>query len=127
MLFVYTKEVQNVEAKSTSHCHGGNLKSLIDSHRRPFCNADKALNLLKEGNARFVCGKVDNCQVGVFAAYAFRHGYAIIDKRLHIPKKWFSDAYRDKFKLPPNVLFRTKPQFAVNMLTDISDQGLPFR
>jgi SRSO17 transposase len=39
-------------------------------------------------------GKVDNCQVGVFAAYLSVYGYALIDKRLHIPEKWFADDYR---------------------------------
>ena len=33
-------------------------------------------------------GKVENCQVGVFAAYASPHGYALVDKRLFIPEKW---------------------------------------
>jgi SRSO17 transposase len=40
------------------------------------------------GVARQYCGtigKVDNCQVGVFAVYASEHGYAIVDKRLFIP------------------------------------------
>ena len=39
------------------------------------------------GVARQYCGtigKVDNSQVGVFAAYASRHGYALVDKRLFI-------------------------------------------
>jgi len=37
------------------------------------------------GVARQYCGnvgKVENCQVGVFSAYASRHGYALLDKRL---------------------------------------------
>ena len=34
-------------------------------------------------------GKVDNCQVGVFAGYVSEHGYALIDKRLYVPEKWF--------------------------------------
>ena len=34
-------------------------------------------------------GKVENCHVGVFAAYASRYGYALLDKRLYIPEKWF--------------------------------------
>lgn len=49
------------------------------------------------GVARQYCGtvgKVDNCQVGVFAGYASEHGYALIDKRQFIPKKWCTDAYR---------------------------------
>jgi SRSO17 transposase len=35
-------------------------------------------------------GKVDNCQVGVFSAYASPFGYALLDKRLFIPEKWFN-------------------------------------
>ena len=48
------------------------------------------------GVARQYCGslgKVENCQVGVFAAYASRQGYALIDKRLFLPEPWFTDAY----------------------------------
>ena len=47
------------------------------------------------GVARQYCGnlgKVDNCQVGVFAAYASRQGYALVDKRLFLPEQWWSDA-----------------------------------
>jgi SRSO17 transposase len=44
--------------------------------------------------ARQYCGgigKVENSQVGVFAAHATRHGYCILDHRLFIPEKWFGD------------------------------------
>jgi hypothetical protein len=46
------------------------------------------------GVARQYCGslgKVENCQVGVFAAYASRQGYALVDKRLFLPEPWFSE------------------------------------
>jgi SRSO17 transposase len=42
------------------------------------------------GVARQYCGslgKVENCQVGVFAAYASRRGYALVDKRLFMPEQ----------------------------------------
>ena len=48
------------------------------------------------GVARQYCGttgKVDNCQVGVFSAYASRYGYALLDKQLFLPEKWFSPEY----------------------------------
>jgi SRSO17 transposase len=48
------------------------------------------------GVARQYCGtlgKVENCQVGVFAGYASRHGYALVDKRLFLPEVWWTDAY----------------------------------
>ena len=94
---------------------------------------------VKKGNdsigvAKQYCGtigKVENCQVGVFSAYASEHGYGLVDKRLYIPKKWFSDEYhhrRVKCKLPEEVEFRTKPQLAAEMLTDIAkQQTLPFK
>ncbi len=83
--------------------------------------------------ARQYCGtigKVDNCQVGVFAAYTSRHGYALIDKRLYIPEQWFADDYspkREKCKLPSDVKFKTKPQLAAEMLRISAKQQLPFR
>ena len=67
-------------------------------------------------------GKVENCQVGVFAAYASPHGYALVDKRLFIPEKWFTDEYsqrRRKCDLPEDITFMSKPQLAAEMLKDM--------
>jgi SRSO17 transposase len=76
-------------------------------------------------------GKVENCQVGVFAAYASPHGYALVDKRLYIPEKWFGDAYSDrrrKCELPEEVQFRSKPQLAAEMFNTLCTEGqIPFR
>ena len=76
-------------------------------------------------------GKVDNCQVGVFAAYVSESGYALVDKRLFIPDKWFADDYlerRQKCKLPQEMVFRTKPELAVEMLNAINKEDvLPFK
>jgi SRSO17 transposase len=86
------------------------------------------------GVARQYCGtigKVDNCQMGVFAAYTSAHGYALIDKRLYIPEQWFSDDYsekREKCKLPAEIKFQTKPQLAAEMLKYLAaKQQIPFR
>jgi SRSO17 transposase len=84
------------------------------------------------GVARQYCGtlgKVENCQVGVFMAYASPHGYALLDKRLFIPEKWFGPEYaqkRKKCELPPTVQFRTKPQLAVEMLEGVLGR-VPFK
>jgi len=76
-------------------------------------------------------GKVENCQVGVFAAYVSGNGYALIDKRLFIPEQWFTDDYLDrrkKCKLPVDTVFRTKPQLAVEMLNAVKKENvLPFK
>ena len=86
------------------------------------------------GVARQYCGtigKVDNCQVGVFSGYVSDHGYALVDKRLFIPEKWFTDDYLDrrkKCKLPEDAAFQTKPQLAVEMLNTVSNENvLPFK
>jgi len=86
------------------------------------------------GVARQYCGtigKVDNCQVGVFAAYVSESGYALVNKRLFIPEQWFTDDYairRQKCDLPKDVTFKTKPQLAVEMLNEIvNEKILPFK
>ena len=86
------------------------------------------------GVARQYCGaigKVENCQVGVFAAYASRQGYALVDKRLFLPEPWFSEAYqvrRTKCKMPDEVVWQSKPQMAAAMVRDLHHAGvLPFK
>jgi SRSO17 transposase len=86
------------------------------------------------GVAKQYCGtigKVENCQVGVFAGYVSEHGYALVDKRLFIPEKWFGDDYsdrREKCKLPEDIVFKTKPQLAAESLTEIANENiLPFK
>ena len=86
------------------------------------------------GVARQYCGslgKVENCQVGVFAAYASRQGYALVDKRLFLPEPWFADAYqarRTKCKLPDEVVWQSKPQLAAAMVQAIHHAAvLPFK
>jgi SRSO17 transposase len=86
------------------------------------------------GVARQYCGtlgKVENCQVGVFAGYASRQGYALVDKRLFLPEIWWTDAYagrRTKCQVPPELTWQSKPQLAAAMLQAIAHEGLlPFK
>src|SRR5262245_30150961 len=49
------------------------------------------------GVARQWCGrlgKVDNCQVGVFVAYAAPRGCALVDTGLYLPQEWATDRPR---------------------------------
>jgi SRSO17 transposase len=71
-------------------------------------------------------GKVDNCQIGVFAAYASCRGRALIDRELYLPKSWTDDAQRcAAAKIPADREFRTKPALARAMVTRLLDAGLP--
>jgi len=70
-------------------------------------------------------GKVDNCQVGVFLAYATTAGYAPLDRRLYLPEDWAGDAdRRAKCHVPAEVRFQEKWQIALNLLDRVLP-GLP--
>jgi SRSO17 transposase len=71
-------------------------------------------------------GKVDNCQLGVFLAYASPKGRAMIDRELYLPESWTDDPERCRAaRVPEQVGFRTKPQLARVMLERALDAGVP--
>ena len=81
------------------------------------------------GVARQWCGrlgKVENCQAGVFAAYASRKGYTLLDRRLYLPDEWFDAAHRERWHkcgVPEDTLFKTKPTLALEMLRAVVQAG----
>jgi len=80
------------------------------------------------GVARQWCGrlgKVDNCQIGVFLAYAATAGYAPLDRQLYLPQEWADDqARRQKCHVPPEVEFQETWRISLDLL-DRSLPGLP--
>jgi SRSO17 transposase len=71
-------------------------------------------------------GRVENCQVGVFLAYAGGGGHAFLDRALYLPEGWADDAARRaEAGVPADVAFRTKPQLAQAMLARALDAGVP--
>ena len=71
-------------------------------------------------------GRIENCQIGVFLAYAGRHGHALIDRELYLPESWTDDRPRCRQAgIPDNVEFHTKPQLARGMLARALDAGVP--
>ena len=69
-------------------------------------------------------GKIDNCQLGVFLAYASPRGHALIDRELYLPTSWTGD--RDRCAaagIPETVEFTTKPELVVRMLERVHDAG----
>src|ERR671926_1963099 len=62
-------------------------------------------------------GRIENCQIGVFLAYANARGQALIDRALYLPESWAGDlARRRAAGVPEEVVFATKPQLALMML-----------
>src|SRR5215208_6718284 len=70
-------------------------------------------------------GKTENCQVGVFLAYASRRGQAFVDRELYLPKEWAEDGgRREQAGVPSEVGMRTKPELAKEMLERALDGGV---
>ena len=70
-------------------------------------------------------GELENCQVGVFLAYASRQGTAFIDRALFLPKAWAaSHERRAEAGVPDEVQFATKPHLARAMVDRAFDAGL---
>ncbi len=62
-------------------------------------------------------GKRENCQVGVFLAYASEQGQAFIDRELYLPEEWAQDEERRvQAGVPEQIGMRTKPELAKEML-----------
>ena len=72
-------------------------------------------------------GRIENCQIGVFLAYASRYGRALIDRALYLPESWAADgARRDAAGIPEGVAFATKPKLGLAMLERAHAAGIPF-
>lgn len=82
------------------------------------------------GVARQYCGrlgKIDNCQAGVFLAYASSKGYALLDRRLFLPKDWFSQEQKERWqkcRIPEGTTFKTKWELALEILEKAVSTGL---
>ena len=71
-------------------------------------------------------GRVENCQLGVFLAYASPKGRALVDRELYLPKSWTDD--RDRCReagVPDDVQFASKTELARAMLGRALDAGVP--
>ena len=73
-------------------------------------------------------GRTDNCQIGVFANYCSARGHTFLDRRLFLPQEWANDpARRHEAGVPEGVIFRTKPELALEMLGAAVAEGVPLR
>jgi SRSO17 transposase len=72
-------------------------------------------------------GKVENCQVGVFLAYATPRGRAFIDRALYLPQEeWATDEQRrEAARVPAEIGFATKGELARRMLSHAFEAGVP--
>jgi SRSO17 transposase len=72
-------------------------------------------------------GRVDNCPIGVLLGYHSSHGPTLIDRRLFLPQGWVQDVPRRKeARVPEEVIYRTKPELALDMIVQAWLRGMPF-
>jgi SRSO17 transposase len=70
-------------------------------------------------------GKVANCQVGVSLSLVTRNDHLPVDFALYLPTDWTDDvARRLEARIPEDVVFKTKPQLALEMVTKAHADGL---
>jgi len=71
-------------------------------------------------------GRPENCQIGVFAAYASAKGRALVDRELYLPKSWTSSGDRCRAaKVPDSRVFATKGELARAMILRALASPLP--
>jgi SRSO17 transposase len=71
-------------------------------------------------------GRIENCQIGVFLAYATPTGRAFLDREVYLPAGWIADTgRREEAGVPAATVFRTKPQLAKAMLERALMAGVP--
>jgi SRSO17 transposase len=71
-------------------------------------------------------GRTENCQIGVFAAYAASRGRALVDRELYLPKSWTNDRERcQAAKIPDERDFATKGELAKRLVLRALASDLP--
>jgi SRSO17 transposase len=85
---------------------------------------DKSVGVKRQYSG--TAGGVENCQVGVFLAYATQKGHTFLDRALYLPEEWADDAARREIaKVPEEIAFATKPYLAQQMLARAFAAGVP--
>jgi SRSO17 transposase len=70
-------------------------------------------------------GRIEHCQIGVFLAYASRHGHTLLDRDLYLPAAWTEDRERcRRAGIPATRAFATKPALARQMLARTRTAGV---
>ncbi len=70
-------------------------------------------------------GRFENCQIGIFLAYASSAGWTFFDRELYLPKSWSENSERCRQAgIPDTVKFRRRPQLAMAMIERVKASGV---
>lgn len=114
----------------------GEAEALLGRHRDTALYLDET-SFVKKGNAsvgvqRQYCGrlgKIENCQVGVFACLGRGERTALVDFRLFLPESWANDPVRcQKARVPAaEQRHQTKAELALALVRTARAEGLSYQ
>jgi SRSO17 transposase len=119
------QEVMEQLAREAGGLLGGHRDSALYVDETSFVKkGDASVGVMRQYCGRL--GKVENCQVGVFACLGRGERSALVDFRLFLPEQWAQDVQRcKKVKVPEEQrTHRTKTQLALEMVKAARERGL---
>ncbi len=87
---------------------------------------NKSVGVARQWNGRQ--GKIDNCQVGVYAALSCGDKVQPVAKKLYLPREWTTNKNRClEAGIPKDkIVFKTKPELALEMVIEARQRGMRF-
>jgi SRSO17 transposase len=121
-----SQAVMNQVAQEVNQLLGGDKSCLLLDESGVEKKGKHSVGVARQWNGRL--GKVDNCQVGVFAAFGRGARATLIDYRLYLPESWSEDEPRcQKMGIPESCRpFKTKSELALEMVRYQCQQGIKF-
>lgn len=113
-------------AFETNALLGGPESVLIFDESAFAKKGEASAGVARQWNGRL--GKVDNCQVGVFAALCQGGSASLIDTRLYLPEDWANDPERcERAAIPESFqCYQSKTSLALGMLEDAIRRDVQF-
>lgn len=121
-------QVLDQVARDANQLLGGHDDSVLIIDESGFSKKGRhSAGVARQWNGRM--GKVDNCQVGVFAALSHGSGVALISARLYLPKSWIDSKTRcDKAHIPETErVFKTKSEIGTEQIRAARKNGVQFK
>lgn len=118
--------LDQVAAEADGHLGGSADSCLLLDESAFGKKGKKSVAVARQWSGRL--GKVDNCQVAVFAALARGADSTLIDTRLYLPKEWATDPQRCRAVGVPEseIALKRKSDLALEMVLQARQNGVRF-
>ena len=118
--------LNQVAVRANRHLGGTEDSCLLLDESAFAKKGKKSVGVARQWSGRL--GKVDNCQVAVFACLAQGQSSTLIDARLYLPREWTNDPARcEKAGVPKQeAVFKSKADLALEMVLRARENGVRF-